>query len=1334
MTKHRVMVRPRAPTITIDTTNLQPVDQESRLNFFHENSSATPEGRLTVPVDEGHSPSVDVDNVDTGAESMNSTSGIQSFDQHSTDELLGLNENDSTTKSPFAFSPSQLLRLIDPKSLEVFRAMGGLEGITRGVYSDSKAGLNPDETSLTGKTTIAQCQSPTKPSALEFAAGDTFQSRIQAFGVNRVKQKKSKSLFLLMWVALKDKVLIMLSIAALISLALGLYETLGLPTSYDPFTGKPLPKVQWVEGVAIIVAVVIVVTVGAGNDYQKERQFVKLNKKKEDRKVKAIRSGKSQEISIFDILVGDVILLEPGDVIPADGIFIAGHGVMCDESAATGESAQMKKTPGNDAIQAIESNRPLKKIDPFIISGARVLEGVGTYLVTAVGSNSLYGKTMESLQTDAEATPLQLKLNRIADAIAKIGGSSALLLFIVLFIRFLVGLKGNTEPSYIKGQAFMQILIVAITIVVVAVPEGLPLAVTLALAFATTKMLKDNNLVRVLASCETMGNATTICSDKTGTLTQNKMTVVAGTFGSSAKFATAATPVRSESPSTPVDKKILEKNVEHDEASQASTIPEFVNDLDAEAKQLIVDSIGFNSTAFEGDGGEHGFVGSKTETALLGFTKNYLGMAPVSELRESLKAVQVFPFDSGRKCMGVVLPQRSGKGFRMYIKGAAEIVLAQCTDVLDRVHNPGLVSRPITEEDMQRLANTIDTYASKSLRTIALVYRDFEQWPPKGVHRSEDDPNYVAIQDVFQNMTFLGVVGIQDPLRHGVRQAVADCQRAGVFVRMVTGDNVVTAQAIATDCGIYTEGGLVMEGPKFRKMSKAQMRDAIPKLQVLARSSPEDKKILVRRLRELGETVAVTGDGTNDGPALKAADVGFSMGIAGTEVAKEASAIILMDDNFASIVKAIMWGRAVNDAVKKFLQFQLTVNITAVGLAFVSAVASADQKSVLTAVQLLWVNLIMDTFAALALATDPPPKSILNRKPDLRTASLISVTMWKMIIGQAIFQLVVTFILNFAGKQILNYDTHLEMTQHQALVFNTFVWMQVFNLFNSRRLDNKFNIFEGIHRNIFFIMIALIMIGGQILIIFVGGAAFSITRLDGTQWGISLVLGALSIPCAMLIRLLPDRYAVKLVPGFVSRYLARQSARKEPMYDEERGEWSVSALSQVRDELVFLKRFRGGRLNQLRFKPQDIMRRMRPLSPHPSESASENGMAGLNSKISSEAPPSPDLSSNEHRRRSRSNSALSAAIMSASISAGSVGGGFYSPSNSQKLPFSSSAQSNSGPEGNEPRSLPKTEVAPANLTPSGSQATSQTLAPGVYTPHRQASLSPPLRSDWETDK
>ncbi|KAL4907051.1 hypothetical protein BDW74DRAFT_176652 [Aspergillus multicolor] len=1010
--------------------------------------------------------------VPKGKGELSSSTAPSVFSSDEQEEALrpdpGTEADFQVDNNPFAYSPGQLNKLLNPKSLPAFVALGGLTGLANGLRTDLSAGLS---------TEAVGGEKHTEPGK------EVFADRIRVFKENVLPEKKATPLWKLMWLAYNDKVLILLTAAAAISLALGLYETFGV--EHEPGSGMPL---DWVEGCAICVAIVIVVMVGSLNDYQKERAFVKLNKKKEDREVTVIRSGKTVRIPVYDVLVGDVLHLEPGDLVPVDGVYIEGHNVKCDESSATGESDQLKKTGGEQVLRLLEQGHTKQQdMDPFIISGSKVLEGVGTCLVTSVGVNSSYGKILMAMRQDMEPTPLQKKLDRLASAIAKLGASSAIFLFLILLFRFLGGLSGNDRTGTEKASQVTDILIVAITVIVVAVPEGLPLAVTLALAFATTRMVKLNNLVRVLKSCETMGNATTVCSDKTGTLTTNRMTVVTGTFG---------------------DDDFDDKNRTGKERRSAA----FASSLSSEQKRMLVESVAINSTAFEGEeNGVPGFVGSKTETALLGFARDVLAMGPLAEERANATVVQLMPFDSGRKCMGAVIKLPDGK-YRFLVKGASEILLGYSSSVWMPTGPIELVS-----SERERLEQVILDYAKQSLRTIALVSRDFAEWPPKhAVH--PDDPTDADMGLLLADMVFMGVVGIQDPIRPGVLEAVAKCHHAGVTVRMVTGDNMVTAKAIATDCGIYT-GGVVMEGPKFRTLSDAEFDDVLPRLQVLARSSPEDKRILVTRLRAMGEIVAVTGDGTNDGPALKAANIGFSMGIAGTEVAKEASAIVLMDDNFSSILTALMWGRAVNDAVRKFLQFQITVNITAVLLTFISSVADSEMRSVLTAVQLLWINLIMDSLAALALATDPPTEEILDRKPIKGGAPLISTTMWKMIIGQSIFQLIVTLILHFGPREnFLDYPEDIR----RSIVFNTFVWMQIFNEFNNRRLDNKFNIFTGLHRNWFFIGINCIMVGCQIVIAFYGGAAFSIVRIHDEQWAICILVAAISLPWAIVVRIFPD--------------------------------------------------------------------------------------------------------------------------------------------------------------------------------------------------------------------
>ncbi|OTA54187.1 calcium-translocating P-type ATPase [Hypoxylon sp. EC38] len=1157
--------------------------------------------------------------------------------------------------NPFAYSPGQLGKMFNPKSLPAFYQLGGLTGLEKGLRTNRNTGLSPDEKHLDGKISFEEAtnrspsklaneglESPQTPVTRsdthhKHGSDEQFVDRKRVFGDNRIPEKKGKSFLQLVWITYNDKVLILLSIAAIVSLAVGLYQTFG----GEHENGEP--SVEWVEGVAIIVAIVIVVLVGSLNDWQKERQFARLNKKKEDRLVKVIRSGKTVEVSVFDLMAGDVVHLDPGDLIPVDGILIQGFNVKCDESQATGESDIIRKKPADEVFAAIENGEDTKKLDPFIQSGSRVMEGVGTFLATSTGIHSSYGKTMMSLNEDPEITPLQSKLNVIAEYIAKLGGAAGLLLFIVLFIMFLVRLPSNwnLSPSQ-KGQQFIQIFIVVVTIIVVAVPEGLPLAVTLALAFATNRMIKDNNLVRHLKACEVMGNATTICSDKTGTLTQNRMTVVAGTIGTSHRFGSKKSE-NSESPNEPSEK-------------------EFASTLSKGTQEILLKSISLNSTAFEGEvDGVKTFIGSKTETALLEYAKAYLGMGPVSEERSNAKTLQLIPFDSGRKCMGIVVQLENG-GARLYVKGASEIVLKKCSTIL-RDPTRDTSTAPLTPDDSDVIKGLIESYASRSLRTIGLVYRDFERWPPRNAKRAEGDQNEVVFEDIFNNMIFIGMVGIQDPLREGVPEAVKQCQRAGVIVRMVTGDNKLTAQAIAKECGILQPDALVMEGPDFRNLPKHKQNEIIPRLRVLARSSPEDKRILVRRLKDMGETVAVTGDGTNDAPALKLADVGFSMGIAGTEVAKEASAIILMDDNFTSIVKALKWGRAVNDAVKRFLQFQLTVNVTAVVLTFVTAVSSSTEGSVLTAVQLLWVNLIMDTLAALALATDPPQDSCLDRKPEPRGSSIISITMWKMILGQAVYQLAITFVLYYAAFTI-GIVADGETSRRDTLVFNTFVWMQIFNQWNNRRLDNHFNIFEGLFQNWYFLAINLLVSGAQVLIIFVGGTPFSISLLDppqtSAQWACAIVLGVISIPVGMAIRLIPDELIRKCIPESLKK---KRGIPGLTISDEERFNDYPEVLADVRDELAFLKKLKGGRLNNLKFAVKHPRETFIAKTRSPSHSRS-NSMRipqtpTREDSFSSPSPaPTPDSRKRSRSMRSRSNSALGAPTVMAGIIAGSVAAGW----------------------------------------------------------------------------
>ncbi|GLG98877.1 Calcium-transporting ATPase sarcoplasmic/endoplasmic reticulum type [Gryllus bimaculatus] len=609
-----------------------------------------------------------------------------------------------------------------------------------------------------------------------------------------------------------------------------------------------------------------------------------------------------------------------------------------------------------------------------------------------------------------EKSVLQAKLTKLAIQIGYAGSSIAALTVVILIVQFCIEhFVMNGESWQVKhAKKLVRNFIIGVTVLVVAVPEGLPLAVTLSLAYSVKKMMKDNNLVRHLDACETMGNATAICSDKTGTLTTNRMTVV--------------------------QSYICEK--------LSKTTPKF-SDIPAHIGNMLIQAIAVNSAYTsrimppeEGDLFKQ--VGNKTECALLGFVqgigKNYQTIRDdIPE--ETFK--KVYTFNSVRKSMSTVIP-RQGGGYRLFSKGASEIVLKKCAFIYGR---DGHLEKFTREMQDRLVRQVIEPMACDGLRTISIAYRDFV--PGKAeinqVH-IDNEPNWDDEENIVNNLTCLCVVGIEDPVRDEVPDAIKKCQRAGITVRMVTGDNINTARSIATKCGIIKPGDdfLILEGKEFNRRirdSNGEVQQHLldkvwPKLRVLARSSPTDKYTLVKgiidsKVSDNREVVAVTGDGTNDGPALKKADVGFAMGIAGTDVAKEASDIILTDDNFTSIVKAVMWGRNVYDSIAKFLQFQLTVNVVAVIVAFIGACAVQD--SPLKAVQMLWVNLIMDTLASLALATELPTPDLLLRKPYGRTKPLISRTMMKNILGQAVYQLTVIFTLLFVGKSEHYFFSHLQV-------------------------------------------------------------------------------------------------------------------------------------------------------------------------------------------------------------------------------------------------------------------------------------------------------------------
>ncbi|KAF8267736.1 hypothetical protein EI94DRAFT_1801308 [Lactarius quietus] len=1054
--------------------------------------------------------------------------------------VLEIKQEVDLNVEPFAFKPLQLAGLVDPKSLENLQSLGGVEVLLRGLGTDRSRGLNAN---LNAKPTRRlessdlRSRSPdlgfsphhveviTSPLAVSLKSSAsvqeaTIEDRQRIYGKNILPQRPRKSLLRLMWMALRDKVIVLLSLATAISLALGIFQDFG--------TRRPEgePPVDWVAGVAIMATILIVVGVGSLNDWQKERQFQVLNEKKEDRLLNVIRDGGVRQVHVQQVVVGDVVLLEPGEVIACDGVFLSGHNMWCDESSTTGESDAVKKLSYEECIalrdkQLMEFDTDPSADDESVKSPQRKTDSSGLEFLAHVDCFVISGRALMSyLDGDSENTPLQLKLNDLAEAITMIGSIAGGLFFVALLVHYFFQPRTtNTQrtPSEM-GSAFVSVLNIAVTLVVVALPEGLPLAVTLALVFATKQMAKDNLLVRVLSSCETMANASVICTDKTGTLSQNDTSVVAGTIGVDAKFVRG-----------------LEKDRERKGGEARSDLyaKDFGIDLDDlntvlphQLKGLFNAAIAINSTAFEDVDTESGapvFIGNKTESALLGFAKG-LGWQNYKVTRDSADIIQIVPFSSDRKFMGTVVRLPDGS-HRLYVKGASEVLTRNCkchVVMPDSASSADEVeTAPIGEREEDSISHTITFYASQALRMIALCYRDFPSWPPEGAQLL--DKGQVDYGDLMTDLTLIGIIGIEDPLRPDVREAVANCGKAGVAVKMCTGDNVFTARSIAQQCGIYTAGGIVMGGPYFRALSPGVMKAIVPRLQVLALSSPEDKHTLVATLKELGDVVGVTGAGGNDGPALETAHVGFSMGVSGTQVAKEASDIVLMDDNFSSIVNAIMWGRCVNDSVRKFLQFQISTNVTAVVVMFVWVLASSSEDPVLSSVQLLWINLIMGSFAALALATDRASPAQLDRKPNVKTDPLITIDMTKQILGQAVYQVVVILAFHFLGFHHIDSDDSTLQRHHddivQTLVFNVFVFAQIFNSFNCRRLDRKLNVFEGITKNWYFMTITTIEVAIQVSICLFGGSAFSVTRIGAREWVISLAFGCVSLPLGALIRL-----------------------------------------------------------------------------------------------------------------------------------------------------------------------------------------------------------------------
>ncbi|XP_066387110.1 calcium-transporting ATPase 7, plasma membrane-type-like [Miscanthus floridulus] len=907
-------------------------------------------------------------------------------------------------------------RLVKDKRHDCFRRLGGAAGIASALASGgAEAGIPGDDVDV--------------------------RRRREAFGGNTYPRLKPKGFWTHVWDALSDVFLLVLLVCAAVSLGFGIKEH-GL-------------KDGWYDGVSIFLAVFLVAAVSAVSNHGQARRFDRLANESDNIAVNVVRGGRRQEVSIFDVVVGDVVVLNIGDAVPADGVFLQGHALQVDESSMTGE-------PHPVDVDAEKS--------PFLASGVKIIDGYGHMLVTAVGTDTAWGEMMGSITREkTEPTPLQERLECLTSSIGKVGIAVAVLVFAVLTARHFTGSTRDEQgkPTFDRQHvtfnsvftALVGIFQQAITIIVVAIPEGLPLAVTLTLAFSMKRMVKEHALVRTLSACETMGSVTAICTDKTGTLTLNQMNVTEFWVG------------------TDRPKEVTGAVV-----------------------SLLRQGAGLNTTGsvYKPDNVSPPEIsGSPTEKALLSWAVEDLGM-DADALKRSCKVLHVEAFNSDKKRSGVMIRDNATGAVTAHWKGAAEMVLASCSAY---VGSDG-AARELDAGKRRKLEEIISEMAASSIRCIAFAYKHVDS-----EHSKIDD----------EGLTLLGFVGLKDPCRPEVRTAIEACTKAGVAVKMVTGDNVHTARAIAMECGIISNNdrdAIVMEGQEFRAMSPQEQLDIVDRIRVMARSLPMDKLVLVQRLKQRGHVVAVTGDGTNDAPALKEADVGLSMGIQGTEVAKESSDIVIMNDNFDTVVTATRWGRCVFNNIQKFIQFQLTVNVAALIINFVSAVTSG--KMPLTTVQLLWVNLIMDTMGALALATDTPTKALMRRPPIGRTAPLISNTMWRNLAAQAAFQVTVLLALQYRGREIFGVSEKVNGT----MIFNAFVLCQVFNEFNAREIERR-NVFAGVLRNKMFLGIIAVTIAMQVLLVELLTRFAGTQRLGLAQWGVCVAIAAMSWPIGWAVKFIP---------------------------------------------------------------------------------------------------------------------------------------------------------------------------------------------------------------------
>ena len=946
--------------------------------------------------------------------------------------------------------------------------------------------------------------------------------REKEWGNNHLPPEKENSILEHILNCFEDPMLRILLIASIIALLIGV--------------SKDGIKTGWIEGTAIFFAVFLVVSISSYMNYQETEQFLKLSRETKLKKVLVIRDGFEKEISIEDILVGDILKLRIGDIINVDGFVFGDAKAGMDESPVTGESEVMWK------INDFELKGPRYSC-PFVFSGSQVVDGYGNMVVAAVGDKTFEGQNKQLTNAsgsgdddEANLTPLKKQLNELSNLIGDLGYIFAILIGLTLLVKesILNIMAGISLFSSHELDILVNAFIIGVTVIVVAIPEGLPMAVTIAFAFSVDKMKKEHNLVKHLDKSEAMGNVNNVCTDKTGTLTKGEMRVAA--------FFIEDEDIR------------LNKTKVYDE----------------KLRQLIFNCIYKNITCVEttNEKGQKILNGDMTEKALFTYLKedNY-------QLTGDRKGKYVLPFKSDYKYMMNIF--QTDNGYVLYAKGAPERV----SPFFEKYRVKG-GSEENFEDHKDDLTNKQAEFAEDSMRTLIFGYKNLTEEEITKAREENPEDDLAFFNALAKGLCYAFMVGIRDDNREDVPEAIKKCHHAGIIVRMVTGDNINTAVAISKDVGIIepnqsteckniaayyrkyvaekpedaqrgvTQGEcpIALEGEIFRVIcggiSKEKGKDGdldiklnnreafkhtVARLRVIARASPEDKFILVFGLKELGNIVAVTGDGTNDAPALKQAHVGFAMGIRGTDIAKDAADVVLLDDSFSSIVTACKYGRNIYDCIRKFVQFQLTTNVVAVFMTFLGGIILKD--SPLNAIQMLWVNLIMDSFASLALATEDPTDALLDRKPYSRDASILTPMMLLNIFSQSIFQVIVLTVIIFYGDYIFGVPSDRDLEHftwnnvngyHFTIFFNIFVYMQVFNSINARKLQkNEYNVFTGILGNWLYLLIQGIIIVGQIILVTFGGRAVRTHALSVTQHFHCLLIASMTLVWGLFVKLLP---------------------------------------------------------------------------------------------------------------------------------------------------------------------------------------------------------------------